>query len=234
MSHPVIGIIGGMGPQATVDLLQRVIAATPAADDADHIHMIVDNNPKVPSRIAALVEGTGEDPGPELVRMARGLEASGACLLAIPCNTAHVYLPQIIAGVSIPVLDMVSLTADRAAAMPRNPGKVGLLASSAVLKTGLYERALAERGLDILTPHRQDELMEIIRSVKRGAMGPEAVSSLDGIAHQLRDSGAGLLLIACTELSIMADRLTAGFPVLDAMDVLASEIVAFATRGEAP
>ena len=106
--HPVIGIIGGMGPEATVDLMRRVIAATPAGDDGDHIHMIVDNNPKIPSRIATLIDGNGIDPAPELIRMARGLEAAGATVLAIPCNTAHAYADQIAASVAIPLLDMVA------------------------------------------------------------------------------------------------------------------------------
>src|SRR5579872_2815690 len=89
--HPIIGILGGMGPEATVDLMRRVIAATPARSDADHIHMIVDNNPKVPSRIAAIIETTGPDPAPELIRMAQSLERAGADALAMPCNTAHAY-----------------------------------------------------------------------------------------------------------------------------------------------
>ncbi len=111
--QPVVGVVGGMGPEATVELMRRVIRATPARDDADHIHMIVDNNPKVPSRIKALIEGTGEDPGPTLAAMARGLEAAGADFLVIPCNTAHHYLPVIRTAVSIPVLDMIALTLDR-------------------------------------------------------------------------------------------------------------------------
>ena len=84
-----IGILGGMGPEATVLLMSRIIARTPAADDRDHVPLFVDNNTQVPSRIAALIEGTGEDPGPVLADMARRLEANGAEALAMPCNTAH-------------------------------------------------------------------------------------------------------------------------------------------------
>ena len=90
--HPVVGVIGGMGPEATVDLMQRVICATPAKDDADHIHLLVDNNPKVPSRIASLVEEHVESPVPVLVQMAQHLERAGADLLTVSCNTAHPYL----------------------------------------------------------------------------------------------------------------------------------------------
>src|SRR5258707_1358760 len=89
--HRVVGIIGGMGPEATVDLMRRVIAKTPADDDQDHVHLIVESNPKIPSRIAHLIDGTGTDPTPELIRIAVNLQRAGADALAIPCNTAHAY-----------------------------------------------------------------------------------------------------------------------------------------------
>ncbi len=84
----VVGIIGGMGPEATVDLMRRIIANTPALDDIDHIRCIVDNNPKIPSRIKALIEADGESPGPVMAAMGKSLEAYGVDFLAIPCNTA--------------------------------------------------------------------------------------------------------------------------------------------------
>ncbi|MEM6545430.1 MAG: aspartate/glutamate racemase family protein, partial [Pseudomonadota bacterium] len=101
-----VGIIGGMGPEATVDLMSRVIALTPATDDADHIPMLVDNNSQVPSRIAALLEGTGTSPEPVLIAMAERLQHMGAQLLAMPCNTAHHYHQAVQAAVQIPFLDM--------------------------------------------------------------------------------------------------------------------------------
>src|ERR1700679_257808 len=105
-----VGVIGGMGPEATVDFLRRIVAATPARDDADHIHVLVDNNPQIPSRIAALIDGHGEDPAPVLCAMARGLEKQGADFLVMPCNTAHYYLQRIARAVNIPVLDMIALS----------------------------------------------------------------------------------------------------------------------------
>ncbi len=105
-----VGILGGMGPEATVLLMQRIIAATPASDDADHLPLIVDQNPQVPSRIRHLIEGTGEDPGPVLAAMARRLQAAGAEALAMPCNTAHHYAPAIRQATAIPLIDMVALS----------------------------------------------------------------------------------------------------------------------------
>ena len=120
-----IGILGGMGPEATVLLMSRLIAATPAQDDADHIPLIVDMNTQVPSRIAALIEGGGADPAPVLAAMAKRLEAAGAEALAMPCNTAHHYAPAIRAAATVPFLDMVALSAAQAASRGRTgrPGR---------------------------------------------------------------------------------------------------------------
>ena len=111
-----IGILGGMGPQATVLLQQRLIEAVEAADDCDHVPLLVDMNPQVPSRLSYILKGEGEDPGPALANMARRLEDAGAEALAMPCNTAHHFAGAIRSAVDIPFIDMVSLTASRAAA----------------------------------------------------------------------------------------------------------------------
>jgi len=229
--RPVIGILGGMGPEATVDLMARVIAATPAADDVDHVHLLVDQNPQVPSRIKAVIEGTGESPAPVLAAMARGLEAAGSVALAMPCNTAHAYLAEIRAAVGVPVLDMLGLSAARLAATP-GVRRVGLLASTAVRMLGLYDRALNEAGLEPVFPARQEAVMELIRAVKRGQTGPAERAALAAVAEELR-AETDAVLIACTELSVIADAIAPGAPVLDAMDALAAEIVRLGAPGQA-
>src|ERR1700743_2905445 len=109
--------------------MRRLIAATPAQDDKDHLHVIADNNPKIPSRIAALIEKTGEDPSPVLIGMAKGLETAGAGFHPLPCTTAHSYLPAIANAVSIPVLDVVTLAIDKLNGVAPKPVKIGMLAS---------------------------------------------------------------------------------------------------------
>jgi aspartate racemase len=155
--HRVVGIIGGMGPEATVELMRRVTARTRAEDDADHVHLLVESNPKIPSRIAHLLEGTGDDPLPEILRVARNLQRAGADALAMPCNTAHHYAEQIQAAVSIPLLHMVKLTVARIAAAS-SAARVGLLASTALLRVGVYAHEFAAQGLEGVFPRRQDEL----------------------------------------------------------------------------
>ena len=243
-AHPVVGIIGGMGPEATVQLMARLVAGTPANDDADHLHVLVESNPKIPSRIAHLVDGTGEDPTPELVRIARNLESAGATFLAMPCNTAHGYASAIAAAVSIPLLNMIELTTARVQA--RVPGgRVGLLASTAVHRTGLYGQAFAACGLQVVLPQDQAAVMELIRRMKRGDTGEAARAEFARLAKEFtsertHDSTGGVaidassqvdcLLVACTELSLLTSALPPQPPWVDALDVLTDAILAQAVR----
>jgi aspartate racemase len=214
-----VGVIGGMGPEATVDFLRRVVAATPAKEDADHIRVLVDNNPKIPSRIAALIDGTGEDPLPVLIAMARGLEKQGADFLAIPCNTAHYYLPKIAQAVSIPLLDMVALAIAELAKFSPKPRRIGMLASPAVQKVGLYAVRLKEAGFEAVFPDANGEarMLEIIRAVKASAV---ASPHRRDYAHIAGSLDADAYLIACTELSVIGPPQGIAKPYIDALDVL--------------
>jgi aspartate racemase len=231
-SHRVVGVIGGMGPEATVELMRRVVARTPAIDDQDHVHLIIDNNPKIPSRIAHLMDRTGIDPTDELIRMAQNLERAGADALAMPCNTAHAYAFEIQRAVSIPLLNMVELTVEELTRNGESP-RVGLLASTAVHNAGVYERALTARGLlpVVPSPSRQDELMVLIRGVKRGESGPAARQHLAHIALELADA-TDVLLVACSELSVISTEIELTAPLVDSLEVLTLAIVKFAnTQG---
>jgi aspartate racemase len=228
--HRVVGIIGGMGPEATLDLMRRVLAKTPAQDDQDHIHLIVESNPKIPSRIAHLIEKTGADPAPELVRIAQNLERAGAEALAIPCNTAHAYAQSIRSAIAIPLLDMVQLTVAQIASSPtagaRRVQRVGLLASSAVLATELYAKAFADHGIAVVHPARQDDVMALIKAVKRGETGLEVQVALGRTALDLANQ-TDVLLVGCSELSVISGGITV--PFVDSLDVQAQAIVNFAT-----
>lgn len=229
----VVGILGGMGPEATVDLMRRVIRATPAHDDVDHLRMLVDNNPKVPSRIAALIEGHGPSPLPVLVQMARGLVAQGADFLVMPCNTAHHYHAEVAAAVDVPFLNLMELVAQHLSAELDTPPRVGLLASTALQHIELYEPWLASIGAELVYPDddRQAALMALILAVKAGRADSLAIQALSAAAAQLVAADVDCLLIACTELSVLADTLQAERPVYDAADVLAATVVSHAAAG---
>lgn len=226
--QPVVGVIGGMGPEATIDLMRRVLAATPAVDDIDHIRMIVDNNSKVPSRMKALIDKTGEDPTPVLVGMAKGLVQAGADFLVIPCNTAHHYLPAIQQAVACPVADMIGLSIARIRSELGSNARIGLLASPAVRLTGLFERRCREAGIDVLWPEGADDaaVLATIKAVKAGGVSDSQMKAYRAAARHLVEQGAGLLVIACTELSIVGNLDGLGAPAMDTLDVLVADILA--------
>lgn len=227
-----VGILGGMGPEATLLLMQKVLAAVPARDDADHVPLIVDQNPQVPSRIARLIEGTGEDPAPVLAEMAHRLEGAGAEALAMPCNTAHHYADAIRAAVAVPFLDMVALSAGYAHSLVGQGGTVGILASPAVRRVGLYDAALAGQGISAIYPEDEAGLLSAIRQIKAKGSLTEAKAKLRRASAELFDRGARVQLIACTEFSLIPDAVDDRAVSVDTLDRLVAAIILF-SKGNA-
>ncbi|MFT4782343.1 MAG: aspartate racemase [Paracoccaceae bacterium] len=224
-----IGILGGMGPEATILLQRKVMDAVPARDDSDHIPLLIDMNPQVPSRIAHLIERTGIDPGPTLATMARRLQDAGCAALAMPCNTAHHYAGAITGAVEIPLLNMIDLAANHAVRRIGAEGCVGVLASPAVRYTGLFERALDVHGISVIWPHSDDAMLEAIKLIKAHGSTEAARSALLQASAELVTAGADLQFIACSEFSLIADSVAPGAKAVDTVDLLAQAIVDFST-----
>ena len=228
-----VGVLGGMGPDATVDFMNRLIRLVDAREDSDHIRCIVDNNPKVPSRIKALFEGGTEDPAPCLMDMARRLEAWGADFLVMPCNTAHHYHGQIQSAVRIPVLNMIELAAKAVQQNFPHLRKTGILATSATMKVGLYEQAFSALGIATLYPDagEQAELLALIKSIKAGQIGQAQRAALMTTGRHVLAKGAQALVLACTELSVIAPQ-RGELPFVDASQALAEETFAVVKQGK--
>ena len=225
----VIGIMGGMGPEATVELMRQIIQRTPAQDDADHVRMLVDNNPKVPSRIAFLLEGGTVDPTSTLVGMARGLEASGATLLALACNTAHSFAPAIRAAVRIPFVDMIDAAlADIRAASSKQTVRFGVLGSPALERIGVFDTRCRDTSLEptYLAPEVGGRALSIIRAVKTGDTSPSVVAAYAALSEDLFNAGADLVLVCCTEFSVLEEKRAARDPrTLDSMTSLVTRLL---------
>ena len=221
-----IGILGGMGPEATILLQRKLLEAVSARDDSDHIPLLIDMNPQVPSRIAHLIEDIGDDPGPVLATMAQRLQIAGAVALAMPCNTAHHYAGAITDAVEVPLLDMVELAADHAAATLGVGSVVGMLASPAVRRTRLFNKALEARGLTVLWPENDDQMLAAIRMIKVNGPCTAARDALQAASRDLETTGASLQFIACSEFSIIADSVAPGVQAVDTIDLLAHAIIA--------
>lgn len=224
MTRRVVGVLGGMGPEATILLQQRLLQTVSARDDADHLPLLIDMNPQVPSRIAHLIEGKGEDPGPVLAQMAVGLAQAGATALAMPCNTAHHYAPQICAASEVPLLHMVHLSVAKARDMLAAGAKVGILASPAVHTAGVFAAPLEAACLTTLWPADQYRMLSAIKLIKARGPVPEALEILCDAAGELAGQGAELLFVACSEFSLLTHTLRADVPVIDTVDVLADAI----------
>ena len=228
-----IGILGGMGPEATILLQQRLMRAIPDATiDENHIPLVIDMNPQVPSRIAHLIEGTGEDPSLVLASMARRLEGAGAAALAMPCNTAHHYADAIVNAVDIPFLNMVELSASYLNKLHETGERVGMLASPAVQLTGLFDKALSPFEKTTLWPDNDDKMLAAIQAIKKHGPTETAKSILQEASNELANAGAMVQLIACSEFSLFTtENIKApGVQLIDTIDVLVEHIVLQVTR----
>ena len=214
----ILGVLGGMGPAATLDFLAKLQAATPVKREQDHLRVLVDINPKVPDR------NVGDaDPAPVLAAMAVGLREAGAQVLAIACNTAHAYADEVRAS-GLPLVDM--LEAAGLAAKARGATTVGVLGTGLAL--GLYRDRFSHMGLEVvmLDDHEQVEFMALLYRVKHGDLGPMSRETMAALAHRLVGKGAQTVVAGCTEVPLVLSASDLSVPFLDATEALAQRCVA--------
>jgi len=229
MAEPIIGILGGMGPEATADLYREIIRLTPARKDQDHIPVLIYSNPKIPDRTRAILEG-GEDPLAYLIESATLLQRMGAGILAIPCNTAHYFLPQLAAAVQIPVLNMIEETYLALRATHPDSRAVGLLAATGTVRSGIYHAVFESRGISILVPDdaEQVKVHAAIAEVKSGEHGHSTRQTLEAIGANLLRKGAEAVILGCTEIPLVVDQESAGFACLNPTRILAQAAIDWA------
>ena len=222
----IVGVLGGMGPLATADFYTKLVRLTPARIDQEHLRVIIDSNPKIPDRTAGFLR-QGPDPTPDLVATALGLVRAGAGVIAIPCNSAHAFLAPIRNAAGVPVLDMMEEVAAVTAALRPRPRAVGLLATLGTIRSGLYHRALARRGIAVVesTPAEDARVQAAIKSVKAGDVGRRVRARVRAAATALARRGAGAIILGCTELPLVMAAGDAPVPVLDGTEILAAAAV---------
>lgn len=232
MSNFCVGVIGGMGPDATVDFMRRVLAATPASGDHDHLHMVVDQDPGIPSRQRAIL-GQGESPGPHLAAIASRLETYGSDFLVMPCNTAHVFLGDILAATRLPFLSIIDATMARV--LKTGKTRIGLLATAACIEAGIYQEAMAAAGVEPVLQSRSElaDLSLLIGRIKTGDHGGGVRAEAARLGAALVERGAEVLVLGCTELPIVLDDDDVSVPTVSSNELLAKATVAVAT-GNAP
>ena len=232
-SDKVVGVIGGMGPEATIDFMSRVLAATPASKDQDHVRMVVENNPRIPSRQLAM-RGEGDNPGPAIAAIAARLEAAGADFLVMPCNLAHAWQGDIMAATRIPFVSIIEVSVRSALSRSGDDSAIGLMTTPGCFAAGLYQQALADAGRPVIaqTPDELAETMALVERIKAGDRGPDVTAGLRELADALVNRGAKVLIAACTEFPLVLDESMFDVAFVSSTDVLARRTVALALGRE--
>jgi aspartate racemase len=225
----LVGVIGGMGPDATVDFMAKVIAMTPAQSDQEHVRMLVAHNPRIPSRQLAMA-GKGENPGPVLAALARQLEKAGADFLVMPCNAAHAWQRDIVDATAIPFISIVEESV--AAARESGDGAVGLLTTPGCFAARIYQRALADQDAVLPTQEELAETLAFVERVKAGDQSETVAAGLRALVDRLMSRGASTIIAACTELPLVLDQSMFDVPFVSSTDALANKTVKLALSQE--
>lgn len=222
-----VGVIGGLGPLATLDFFERVLRRTRAVREQDHLRLIIDNNTKIPDRNAHM-HGEGPSPGPALAACAKGLEIAGADFIVMACNTAHAWEADIQAAISIPFLSIIRETVDVVAEL--RPEAVGVLAVDACLSAGLYQDALKAAGLRtiVLSTDSQKTFMELIYRIKSGDDGETVKRAMTTLARKLEAQGAEVIIAGCTEIPIVLTADDIEGELVSSTDILVERTIVLA------
>lgn len=229
-----LGVLGGMGPLATIDFMRKVLDATPATRDQDHLPMIVCSLPQIPDRTAAF-RGTGESPLDALVDCGRRLASAGADLIVMPCNTAHLWFDAVQAQLQRPMLHLVDAALHEALALAGPQARLGLLATDATIASGLYINrhlpgAPAPTWLLPTAGEMLEQVMPGIEAVKAGRLDAGR-ALLAEAGRALARRGADVLVLGCTEIPLVLDAAACGLAVVDATAALARQVVARVRQG---
>ncbi|MFJ8520189.1 cysteate racemase [Lysinibacillus xylanilyticus] len=224
MKKQTLGIIGGVGPLATMFIGEMIVRRTKATKDQEHLHTIIDNDTNIPDRTAFILDSTKENPVPVIVADAKKLAFVGANVIAIPCNTAHTFYDEIVEGSPVPVLHMIRETAKRASDLGAK--RVGILATTGTLTSRMYQDALEEFGITPVVPDdvMKDKVMSIIYDyVKAG----KDVSHEDWqpIEEAMLALNCDRIVLGCTELSIVNRDLKLSDKYIDSLIVLAERAI---------
>lgn len=223
----MIGILGGMGPAATADFYQKIIQATPAKTDQEHLKVLIFSNPQVPDRTAA-IRGEGPDPLPVLVASAEVLIQGGADFITIPCVTAHYFYDTLQRAVSVPILHLIGETVTAVLAEYSGLRRLGLLATTGTLESRLFEGYFEPRGFSILTPDpavQASAVMEAVYAIKHGEPLERPRHLIRDAAEHLRVRGAQAIIAGCTEVPLVLQDGDLPVPVIDPTWILAQAAV---------
>jgi len=221
----VVGVLGGMGPQATVDFFQKVINLTPASGDQDHIHLIIDNNPKTPDRTGYIL-GKGESPLKILISRAIKLQMMGADFLVMPCNTAHYFYDEIVKYIDIPFINMIEEVALEVKSKYGSGAKAGLLATLGTYQGGIYEKTLKRYGIEMIVPDESGKgnILDVIYQIKENLNNVDT-KCINNVIEKMKDENVSTIILGCTELPLIKNHLPSDIEYIASTDILARKAV---------
>jgi aspartate racemase len=225
MKESVIGILGGMGPEATLNCFSRIISSTPAKTDQEHLRVIIDSNPKVPDRTAAII-AEGESPVPILVAGCRALQKAGADFIIIPCVSAHFFLDEIQQQIALPILSIFDVVSETITSVHPQIKTVGLMGTTGTINGGLFQKRLAVEGIEIMVADesQQSKVMEAIYDIKNSQptrSRAQITSDLVAVADGLISKGARGIIAGCTEIPLALKQQHLSVPYFNALTILA-------------
>jgi aspartate racemase len=225
MKEKVIGMLGGMGPEATLDCYSRIISNTPAKTDQEHLRVIIDSNPKVPDRTAAII-AEGESPVPILVAGCRSLQQAGADFIIMPCVSAHFFLDEIQQQIGLPILSIFDIVTETIISDHPQIKTVGLMGTTGTINGGLFQKRLAVEGIQTIVANEihQSKVMEAIYDIKNSQPArsrAQIVSDLTAAADELISKGARGIIAGCTEIPLALKQEHLSVPYFNALTILA-------------
>lgn len=219
-----LGIIGGVGPLATMLIGEKIVRLTDAERDQDHIQMVITNNTQIPDRTDFILKKSRKDPVPIIIADAQRLKEAGAEVLILPCNTAHSFYERITAKIDLPLIHMVTETVQ--SAKQSGSKKVGILATSGTMATKIYQKECKAAGMIPVVPEAKVQKMVmslIYDQVKAGL--PVNREIWETIEKRMKVLGCDSFILGCTELSILQDELKLGHHCIDSLTVLAKSAI---------
>jgi len=222
----ILGIVGGMGPLATVKLIEKIVMLTEAKCDQEHLHIIADINTSIPDRTAYLI-GTGKDPREFLIHSAKLLCAMGAEYLVMPCNAAHYFYCDIVKEINIPFLHMIEETAKKIKECNPKSTRIGLLAAEGTCRAGVYDKIFQKYGIQVIKPtmEKQKYVTDVIYGVKENRKTD--IKLFLRAAGELKEKGCETIILGCTELSVLNDQHRLQFNFIDPMEIVARSAICF-------